>query len=100
MNMKSFPILDTHIRDLLQENGKLEALHIDKMLKTIQDSLVSVVGPICFVWSNLEQARREALQRKEEDELEEPCRLFDQGSILLAQTSNNSEFMYLRFWGR
>ena len=92
INLKSVPILDTHIRELLQENGKFEAVHIDRMLKAIQDNLVSVFGPICYVWSNLEQARRESLQREEEDELEEPCRLFDQGIILLAQTFNNISY--------
>uniref|UniRef100_A0A7M5V9S0 Uncharacterized protein n=2 Tax=Clytia hemisphaerica TaxID=252671 RepID=A0A7M5V9S0_9CNID len=92
INMKTVPILDTHIKEILQENGKFDALHIDKTLKTVQDNLMTVFGPICYVWSNLEHARREALEAGEEDDYEEPCRLFDKGIILLAQTFNNISY--------
>lgn len=88
MNIKNVPVLDNHIKELLQEGQKTDSLHVDKTLKTIQDSVASVFGPLCTLWSWLEGERNEARQENLPDTLAEPSKLFDQCMILLAQAFN------------
>ena len=69
-----------HIRELLQQQQKFEALYFEKNLKSIQDNVANILGPVCIMWSMLEADRREMLQN-------DIC-LFDQTVLLVAQCFN------------
>jgi len=56
---------------MLQESGKSNILHIEKILKTVQDQVSTVFGPLCTLWSTIEEERYNAVCSGEQDELQE-----------------------------
>ena len=91
-NIKRVPELDSYIKELLQEGSKYDSLQFDKTLKGIQEYIHSVFGPVCTLWSWIEEERRDMMYKNLPDELEDPARLFDQTIVMLAQCFQEVSF--------
>ena len=63
-NIKGSQKLDEYIRESLTENKKNNTLNQEKVLKGIQDQVVTILAPLSKLWSTME-AERDAIPEEE-----------------------------------
>ena len=80
------------LREMLHESAKSNVLHIEKILKTVQEQVSTVFGPLCTLWSMMEEERYRAVCAGDQDELQETAMLFDKCLLLVAQSVNEISF--------
>ena len=65
-NIKKVPELDSYMKELLVENNKTQTLHIEKLLKSIQERDRNVLGPLSKIWS-MTESERDAVDKEDEE---------------------------------
>ena len=89
-NVKVCQRLDEYIKELLLENKKSSTLYHEKILKRIQEKIVSVLAPLTKLWSFMEE-ERELVSPDDEasDGHQEIARLFELTILLVDQVFNS-----------
>ena len=89
-NVKVYQRLDEYIKELLLENKKSSTLYHEKILKGIQEKIVSVLAPLTQLWSFMEE-ERELISPDDEasDGHQEIASLFEQTILLVGQAFNS-----------
>ena len=97
-NVKPVPELDSYIKELLVDNNKTQTLHIEKLLKAIQERDRNIFGPLSKIW-DLTEAEREVLDLTDEHAVASfkgVAELFEQSITLIAQSFHRTT--YQRRW--
>ena len=88
-NVKVCQRLDEYIKELLLENKKYSTLYHEKILKVMQEKIVSVLAPITKLWSFMEEERELIVPDDEAaDDHQEIASLFEQTILLVGQVFN------------
>lgn len=69
LNMKTVPDLDGYMKQLLIDHHKHNTLHIEKVLKGIQEKCMYVFGPISRLW-DLTEKEKEQLDANDESAIQ------------------------------
>ena len=89
-NIKSPQVLDNYIKELLNDNKKVVTINHEKVLKSLQEKITYIMGPLSTLWSIMEAERDQLDANNEEAEsLNEMSSLFEQTALLIAQTYNS-----------
>ena len=59
--VKGTKLVDPHLKELLQEQDKQICLSRDKSLTNLQQKVFSVYGPLCRIWSVIEEEKEACL---------------------------------------
>ena len=88
-NVKVCQRLDEYIKELLLENKRSSTLYHEKILKGIQEKIVSVLAPLTKLWSFTEE-ERESIAPDDEtaDGHQEIASLSEQTILLVSQVFN------------
>ncbi|XP_066912456.1 uncharacterized protein [Clytia hemisphaerica] len=88
-NLKQVPDLDSYIRTILSNNNKSITLKSEKTLKTIQDKMFLVFGPLLKIWDAVDQ---EKSRNPEDESTVHLSHLLDQTILLLSQIQNSCNY--------
>ena len=84
-NIKKVPELDSYMKNLLNDNSKFNVMKVERTLKTIQEKVHNVFGPLSKLWCIMDEERDRYPENKD---LQSISSLFDQVVLLLGQTEN------------
>ena len=84
-NIKKVPELDSYMKNLLNDNSKFNVMKVERTLKTIQEKVHNVFGPLSKLWCLMDEERDRYPENKD---LQSISSLFDQVVLLLGQTEN------------
>ena len=85
-NIREVPQLDNYMKTILSDNSKFTTLKWEKTLKTIQDKVISVFGPLTKLWLLIDSEKE---NNQDDPALAECAEVFDQAILMLSQVFNN-----------
>ena len=96
-NLKTTPILDGYIRELLMENHKHFTVNHEESLKNIQDRIGHVFGPLLQLWAIMDEEKEVALEDlrargEDTSHLNQISALFEQSVSFLCQAFNSTSY--------
>ena len=96
-NIKTTPILDGYIRELLIENRKHLTVNHEDSLKSIQDRIGHVFGPLLQLWAIMDEEKEAALEDlkargEDTSHLKQISALFEQSISFLCQAFNSTSY--------
>lgn len=87
-NVKMVPVLDNYIKNLLTNNSKVNTLKNEKVLKTIQENFLAILGPLSRICDLMEKER----DQYQDSLINDVSELIEQTVLLLGQAFNSSSF--------
>ena len=87
-NIKKPEEIDSYIKDLLVEHNKTATLHTEKILKSVQEKVHNILGPLSKLWLLTEEERESVDNEDERSHFQYIVELFEQSVLLTSQAVN------------